>query len=152
MRSFVIAAVLAVGLAPTSPARADGGPFGVGLVVGEPTGVTGAYHLSERLRIDAALGIDLFDDNVLYVHADLLFVLPDLLSSGTASLRPYLGPGAFVVEAGGDVGLGGRGPIGLSLELRRAPVEIFLELALSVLLVPDVHGDIGGALGFRYYF
>src|ERR1051325_1530873 len=143
--------VLVVVLAAAAPAHADGGPLGIGIIAGEPTGLTGEYRLSDRTAIDMALGFDLFADRDLYVHADFLFVLPDLLSGGSVGLSPYLGPGGFLVAVHAVV-LGARVPFGLSLDFTKAPLQIFLELAPRLEIIPDVHLDRGGALGFRYYF
>ena len=55
-------AILAVIVFAGSSAHAEGGPFGLGLVVGTPTGPTIEYKLSSHTAIDAALGIDLFVD------------------------------------------------------------------------------------------
>jgi len=147
MRTLVLAAVLAA----ASPAHADRGPLGIGIIAGEPTGLTGEYRLSDRTAIDMALGFDLFADRDLYVHADFLFILPDLLGGGSVGLSPYLGPGAFLVAVH-DVVLGARVPFGLSLDFTKAPLQIFIELAPRLEIIPDVHLDLGGALGFRYYF
>lgn len=147
MRTLVLAAVLAA----ASPAHADRGPFGIGIIAGEPTGATGEYRLSGRTAIDAAVGFDVFAGNDLYVHADFLFILPDLLGGGSVGLSPYLGPGGFLVAAG-DLVLGARVPFGLSLDFTKAPLQIFIELAPRLELVPDVNLDLGGAIGFRYYF
>jgi hypothetical protein len=111
VRRAAIVVALVVLTATPSTARAEGGPFGLGIILGE-----------------------------------------DLLGGGSVGLSPYLGPGAFVVDIADGIGLGGRIPFGLSLDFRRAPIQIFGEITFSLLVVPDVHGDIGGAIGFRYYF
>lgn len=147
----VLALVLALVFAP-APARADGGPFGLGIVLGEPTGITGLYRFGDRTAVDISLGIDALDDNGFYVHGVFLFFLPDLLGGGSVGLSPYLGPGAFVADAGNDVALGARVPFGLSLDFRRAPIQIYGEIAVGLLLVPDVDLGLGGAVGFRYFF
>lgn len=152
-RAAAALAALTLSLAWSPPAAA--GPFGIGLVVGRPTGVTGAYELSDKTALAAAVGLDLFDGRHGYLQFDFLFILPELVS-GSASLSPYVGPGAFLTDVGGRgsdrFGLGGRVPFGLSLDFAKAPIQIFLEISLNLLLVPDIHGDIAGALGFRYYF
>jgi hypothetical protein len=149
-------AILALGIAfASTPAHAEGGPFGLGLVVGTPTGLTIEYKLSPRTAIDAALGVDLFVDRHVYVQGDFLFLLPDLLGGGTVALVPYLGPGVFVADfngRNGGAGFGVRAPFGLSLDFTRAPLQIFVEFSLGLELSPDVHLGVGGALGFRYYF
>jgi hypothetical protein len=151
-------------------AGADGGPFGLGLIVGEPTGITGLYELGDTTAIDGAIGLDDFGFDGIYIHADFLFILPNLLSGGSVGLRPYLGPGGFLVLGGRDrggnsgsgssgsggggkgSGVGVRVPFGLSLEFRRAPLQIFAEIAPELEVVPDPDFGLGGALGFRYYF
>jgi hypothetical protein len=134
-----------------APARADSGSFGIGLILGQPTAITGANELSDHTAIDAALGLALFDGRDFYLHVEFLYTLPALVSGGDVSLSPYLGIGGWTVAAGKTV-LGARAPFGLSLDFNRAPVQIFLEASLLVALVPDSAADIRGALGFRYYF
>ncbi len=168
MTNSSIVLVAAIALHPPL-AWADGGPLGLGIVVGDPTGITGMYKVGSTTAIDAAIGLDDFGIDGVYVHADYLFILPNLLSGGSASLSPYLGPGAFLVLGRGDGDRGGSGsgssggggkdsgaglhvPFGLSLEFRRVPLQIFLELSTQLQIVPDLDFDLGGALGFRYYF
>jgi len=155
MRLLLLASIV-LATAGSTPARADGGPFGLGIILGTPTGITGAYELSAKTAIDAAVGLDLIEDQHLYVHVDFLFKLPDLLSGGSVGLSPYLGVGGFLTDFGNKaddrVGLGARVPFGLSLDFRRAPLQIFGEAVVGMLLVPDVDFGISGALGFRYYF
>jgi hypothetical protein len=144
-------AFVSIMVAIPSAARADGGPLGLGLILGQPTGITGAYRVSERNTIDAAIGLDVLNNShQLYVHADFLFVLTDLLSGETAGLKPYLGPGAYVTANGFSLGV--RVPLGLSLEFHRAPLQLFLEAVPALHLIHRVNFGIGGALGFRYYF
>ena len=146
-------AILALGIVfASSSAHAEGGPFGLGLVVGTPTGLTVEYKLSSRTAIDGALGIDLFVDRHVYVQADFLFLLPDLLGDASLALVPYLGPGAFAADFKGGAGFGVRAPFGLSLDFTRVPLQIFGEFSLGLELVRDVHLGVGGAVGFRYYF
>lgn len=150
MRTLILAAFVIV--LSAAPARAERGAFGIGIIAGQPTGVTGEYRMSDRTAIDLAVGIDLFSDNDLYVHGDFLFILPDLLGGGSVGLSPYLGPGLFFVNGNNDVFLGARVPFGLSFDFTKAPLQIFLELAPILVVVPDADLDIGGAIGFRYYF
>ena len=153
MQRFLVCVVLTL-VGTASPAQA--GPFGLGIILGTPTGITGAYQLSGSTAIDAAVGLDLIDDQHIYVHVEFLYILPNLLSGGSVGLSPYLGVGGFVTDFGkradDRVGLGARVPFGLSLDFQRAPLQIFGEAVVGILLVPDVDVGIGGAIGFRYYF
>lgn len=149
MRATVL--VLALVVSWSAPAGAETGSFGLGLIVGQPTGITGAYQLSDNTAIDAALGLDLFDDRDFYLHAEFLYYLPTLVDASSIELDAYLGIGGFFV-AHGDATIGARAPFGLSLGFKSVPLELFLELSLRLSLVPGVHGDVRGAGGFRYYF
>jgi len=143
--------VLLLAVLWSGSARAEAGSFGLGLIVGQPTGLTGAYELSDNTAIDAALGLALFDDRDFYLHVEFLYFLPTLVSGGDFDLRAYLGIGGWVVTHNDPV-LGARAPFGLSLDFANAPLQIFLEASVLLALVPDVGGDVRGALGFRYYF
>jgi len=144
---------LLVTLAPTAArAESDHGPFGIGLIVGQPTGLTMEFELSEHTALDAAVGFDLFNDRRFYAHLEFLYFLPTLVNADSLSLALYIGVGGFIVDHPDRVGLGVRAPLGLSLEFTAAPIEIFAEVALHLLLVPDVDADPGAALGIRYYF
>lgn len=143
--------VLAVVLLGGGTARAEGGPFGLGLVVGEPTGITGELKLTEHTALDGAVGISLFDDRDFYFHLEFLYFLPELIHGSSVSLSAYLGIGGYMV-AHRETNVGARVPFGLSLEFTAVPLEIFLEVAFKLRFIPEVDPDVGGALGFRYYF
>src|SRR5690606_28092866 len=125
---------------PSTPARAEAGAFGLGLILGQPTGITGAYGLSERTAIDAALGLTIFDGRDFYVHGEFLWYLPPLVRGSSAELSAYLGIGGFLVTHDDPV-IGARAPFGLSLDFAAAPIELFLEVSVLLAVVPDFHGD-----------
>lgn len=143
--------VLLAALVWSVPARADSGSFGLGLILGQPTGVTGAYQLSDNTMIDGALGLGWVDDRDFYLHVEFDYFLPTLVRGNSVELSAYLGIGGFFV-AHHDPGIGARAPFGLSLDFTSVPLQIFLEASLLFLVVPDVDLDVRGALGFRYYF
>src|SRR5690606_25478587 len=107
----------------SAPARAESGAFGLGLIVGQPTGLTGAYELSDRTAIDAALGLAIFDDRDFYVHVEFLWYLPTLLRGDGVELSAYLGIGGFLVTHDDPV-IGARAPFGLSLDFSAAPLQL----------------------------
>jgi hypothetical protein len=146
------AAILLVALS-AAPARADrapGGDFGLGIILGQPTGLTLEFFVASSQSIDLAIGLDAFNRGGFYVHGDYLFYLPSLVRGRSVSLSPYLGPGVFV--AGGRPDVGVRVPFGLSLDFRTAPLKLFLEVAPHLRLVDDVRLRIAAAVGFRYFF
>jgi hypothetical protein len=159
-----ILAVLSISLAQAKEASAKGafqGDFGLGLILGSPTGLSGEVRLARTTSIDFAVGLDAFDDEDTYFHLDYLIYLTDLSRGGSLGVPIYLGVGGNVYDHGGDFGddmhIGARIPFGLALAFRRTPVQFFFELALNVLVVEDHDHDhdrvrLNGAIGFRVYF
>jgi hypothetical protein len=149
--AFILVAASSLAV-PAVAHAARGGALGIGLIVGDPTGITGAYRMGNHTAVDVAVGLDELDHDSVYVHAEFLFILGDLLRGGSVSLGPYVGVGGFLVDFKDDIGIGARAPFGLSLDFHAAPLQIFLEVAAFILLVPDTNSDLGVALGLRYYF
>lgn len=144
--------ILVVALSSSNARAEDGGSFGLGLIVGQPTGITGAYQLSERTALDGALGLGWIDARRFYFHLEFDYFLPTLISGSSVSLSAYLGVGGFFYDLDNDAGLGVRVPFGLSLDFTSVPLQIFGEVPLLFFLTPDFDIDVRGAIGFRYYF
>jgi hypothetical protein len=149
---LVLVAVVTV-LASSRVADAQssrGGDVGLGIVLGDPTGFSAMFRLGGTGALDLAVGVDVFGDDDFYVHLEYIHFLNDLSGGGAAGVVPYLGIGGFFIT---DVDfIGARAPFGLAIEFNRAPIQIFAELALFLLVEPDVDLDVGGAIGFRYFF
>ena len=141
------------------PGGLSGGDLGLGLMVGEPTGVSGQFNVSGPAlgiaklgtALNAAVGLDLLDDGDLYVHLDYILLVDNLVSGGSVNLPFYVGLGGFVV-AKDNAKAGARVPFGLQLDFKSAPVHLFAEIVLRLKLIDDVDVGVAGALGFRYFF
>lgn len=154
-RSLVLASLLLVAGAPA--ARAD---LGVGVFVGQPTGLDVKIGLERRTALDVVIGWDRLDDGRRgYVHATFLANLA--VARGRSVRVPLrLGVGGAVYDGGGDLGdetnVAVRAPIELGLLFRRTPLELYGELALKLTLVDGgaddeaIDGD--GGVGLRVYF
>ena len=78
MRFVLLAAAIAI--AAPARARADGdlsrgsdkGTLGVGIILGEPTGITAKLYLKDDVAIQAAVG-SAFIGGGLHLHADYVF-------------------------------------------------------------------------------
>jgi len=129
------------------PVTAKGEGIGLGIIFGEPTGLSGKMWLGGNTAIVGAAAWSFGDNGAIHLHADYLFHKNDLLEF--ASL--YYGLGVKV-KLTDDVQLGIRIPVGLVHKLNDAPIDIFLEIVPGVNLVPSTGFGVNGGLGARYYF
>ncbi len=141
-------------------------PFGLGVVLGDPTGLSAKLYLGSGANaIDFALAFDTYDSrdrydgDALYFHATYLWH-PSVLASGSVAEMPWhVGVGGFAESDrfggrndGYDDGIGVRVPIGLDVNLEGAPIQFFGDIALRVGILPGTYIDFDLGLGARYYF
>jgi len=158
--------VLLVGwLLVASPAHAAGGPFGLGIILGEPTGLSAKVFLADSHAVDAALDWSFVDD-ALYVHADYLLHFPGLFGARMPGAPrhqwlPYVGIGGKVLlrddrsRPKGEESrnrLGARVPFGLAWHPPTVSVDVFLEVVPALVLLPETDFDLDAGLGVRYFF
>jgi hypothetical protein len=152
--ALIILCVAAVsGMAHAQTGR-SGGNTGLGVIFGEPTGVSFKYWTSRTIAFDAAAAWSFVNGGSFQIHADLLFHSFDVFRVERGRMALYYGFGGRVKTKTDTEGarVSFRLPIGISYELERAPVEIFVEVAPMLDLTPKTQGNIGGGIGFRYYF
>ncbi|MDK2976370.1 MAG: hypothetical protein PWP06_845, partial [Candidatus Marinimicrobia bacterium] len=111
MKKLIIFMVVAfVLIAGPVALKAEG--LGLGIILGEPTGLSGKMWMGGNTAVDAAAAWSFGDNGALHLHADYLFHKNDLMEF--ASL--YYGLGAKV-KLMDDVQVGIRVPVGLVHEL-----------------------------------
>jgi hypothetical protein len=125
--------------------------LGLGLVFGEPTGLSAKLWTSERTALDAALAWSFSEAGWLHLHADFLMHNYDLISVSEGKFPVYFGLGAYLAFSS-ELGLGARVPLGLAYQFEGAPVEAFAEIAPGLSLFPAIGLYIGGGIGARYFF
>lgn len=146
-------------------ANVQGRDLGLGIGLGDPTGVNLKNFVGERNAFDVHVGFGAAWGRRLRLHADYLWHFP--LTRSTVELDAYLGAGAKIgmygVGRSGPDGrgvnlltVGGRVPFGLALVPPDVPIDVFLEVAPGVRVVTGGGGFVGGfvdaLLGVRYYF
>lgn len=148
-----IAAILLAVLSANTYAKQD---LGLGVIVGEPTGLSLKYWLDEDRAIDAAAAWSFSGHDSFQLHADYLFHRFDIFETGevTGKMPLYYGLGARVKDKDkdDDTAFGLRIPLGITYLFADAPFDLFAELVPIVNLAPDVDVDINAAIGFRFYF
>jgi hypothetical protein len=141
------------------------GVFGLGLIVGEPTGLSAKLYLSDDTAVDAAVGWAMFGGG-FHVHADYLWHPWVLESRDSFVLPAYVGLGGRLMQhrrgrgAGNDVHLGARAVVGMLFDFKDVPLDVFAEVAgvFEYRLGGDDPDHRGFALalnagaGVRYYF
>jgi hypothetical protein len=127
---------------------------GLGVMAGEPTGISLNVWTSTDRAIDAAAGWSIGEDGWLYVHCDYVFhgyEFPGEPAEG--SVPYYFGIGSRVLfRDGDDSRIGIRVPFGVNYAFEDGRFDVFLELAPIMDLVPETEFDFGGGIGARYYF
>jgi hypothetical protein len=127
--------------------------FGLGIILGEPTGISGKYWLEEKKAIDFALGYGLLGDKSRFsLHVDYLYHTDnDFIEN--LGMPVYYGFGVRLRTHSSERGsLGVRGVMGVLQNLDKYPVEIFLEVVPVFQLLPETKLKLDAAIGGRYYF
>lgn len=152
-RIILISILLTVVLFSSANAR-TGGNFGLGIIVGEPTGLSGKLWMSGRSAVDGGVSWSFTDNASFHLHADYLLHNFALIEMERGSLPLYFGIGGRIKFAEGDRDdkISIRIPVGLDYLFEAAPLDVFIELVPMLDLAPDTDFDFAGGLGFRYYF
>lgn len=127
----------------------NAGKTGLGVMIGEPTGITLKSWTSQNTAFDVGLAWSLSGNDDIYVHADHQWHKPLEVEKGSLSF--FYGIGARAIFSN-DTFFGARIPLGLSYLAPEAPLEFYLEVAPVINLIPDTDGDADGGIGIRYYF
>ncbi|MBK9071720.1 MAG: hypothetical protein IPL79_12070 [Myxococcales bacterium] len=147
-----------------APGSDEKGAFGVGLILGEPTGLSARLYLANDAALQASVGAAFVGRGV---QATLDYVIhPWVLENHASFVLPaYVGFGARVIQyrdrgdADAEVrtfAVGARAVAGLLFDFRELPLDAFVEAAgvAELELGDGVHAGLGLniGLGARYYF
>ncbi|MCU0342410.1 MAG: porin family protein [Ignavibacterium sp.] len=126
--------------------------FGLGILVGEPTAVSAKYWTSGSTAFDFGIGYSFEKNSYLNIHADYLFHVKNIFETAE-NISLYYGPGArlrFVENA--TTRLGFRFDVGLVWIPRNAPIDVFIEVAPLLDIIPETDFSFNGGIGVRYFF
>ena len=126
--------------------------FGLGVIVGEPTGISVKDWLTGKTAIDGAIAWSFERETSFHIHADYLIHAFDEFDS-TENVPLYYGIGGRLKTSnGGDARLGVRGVIGIGYLFREAPIDLFFEIAPILDVAPRTELSVNGGFGARYFF
>jgi len=132
--------------------------WGLGIIIGEPTGISAKYALGRSHMLHGALTFSLGDKNSIYLHGDYLWRNHGLISA--EDLAVYYGLGAKVKLDGENRNKGKpsstklalRVPVGMNYVFPSAPFDLFAEIIPILNLFPNVDIGVKIAIGGRYLF
>jgi hypothetical protein len=147
--------------------------FGLGLELGEPSGLNGKYFLSPSGALDFGVGYIYqyyYYGDGLHIYADYLWHPTSLASAQAFELPFYIGGGLRLWDFNycylGNCGysssaIGIRVPIGIAFDFNRVPLDFFIQLVPVVDFITGTYYDqyrdrthlgIDFSVGIRYWF
>jgi hypothetical protein len=139
---------ITVSLFNTSKAQYRPGNTELGVILGEPTGVSLQLWQSGTTAIDGALAWSFGKNDKIHIHADYLIHNP--LEVDRGSLTFYYGIGARAILTD-EAHFGARIPVGLQYIIPDSRVSLFFEAAPIFDLIPATDFDVNGGIGVRYF-
>ncbi len=149
--------------------KAHAGPpmgrdFGLGIMVGEPTGFTGKLWMRDNTALAFTLGssylgkvrigmdylwhFDAFNSNVVKLYAG-----PGVaVGIGASNGWWYTDKGKPYYRTTDETGFGARALFGMNIIPRNTPIEFFGEVGVMIGLLPENFTNTEFALGARFYF
>jgi hypothetical protein len=145
------------------PIAAQDHGFGLGIILGEPTGLSAKYWTSNTNAFDFGLGLavgsDRISNNDYYYESSRVHFHVDYLWHSFNAIRSserfplYYGIGARFNSGGGyDGSFGIRGVFGIAWFPHSTPIDIFAELVPVFQITQSAGFGIDAGLGIRYYF
>ncbi|UCC12430.1 MAG: hypothetical protein JSW02_02525 [candidate division WOR-3 bacterium] len=133
--------------------------YGIGVILGSPTGLTGKMMLGRTSAIAVNAGWSFWPSSGFHITGDYQFLFPGSFADEDGrpinSLIPYLGLGGrvrFKSDDDDDDDFQAGVRFGGGIEYLPTPMGIFIELYPVVNLIPSTKFAFEGGLGFRIYF
>jgi hypothetical protein len=119
----------------------------LGVIIGEPTGISAKFWTSGRSAVDLGVAWSLGDSGNMHLHSNYLWHF--WMQPGTAF---YLGLGGRLLLKN-ETEFAARIPLGLQFNVDRR-LSLFFELAPTMPLIPETSSDlaINGGAGVRLRF
>lgn len=153
---FLLPAVLP----SVADAQLDG--LGVGIVAGDPTGLCLKSWLSQKSALEVAAAWSFEGEGGFFLAADYVLHSFGIMDEPDADLDGLMftyGIGGKIYfrdgndeDDEGEVVLGLRIPLGLCYPFEGAPVDMFVQLAPVMDVVPETELGLNGGIGARLYF
>lgn len=140
--------IFALGSFIDAEAQTRPGDTELGIILGEPTGLSLKVWQSDATAFDAAVAWSFGNNESVHIHAD--YLRHSWLEVDKGSMAIYYGLGARALLSNNSR-FGARIPIGLEYILPDTPLGLFFEVAPILDLVPATEFDVNGGIGIRYF-
>lgn len=151
-KTVVITTLLLVALVAVAEAKPRGN-VGLGIIIGEPTGIDLKVFLGEVNAIEGAAAWSLSGNNEFHLQVDYLYHFYDWIKVEKGLLPVFFGVGGrLVLRENADDLLGIRFPVGLTYEFAGGVFDVFGEIVPVLNVTPDTDFDLEGAIGVRFWF
>lgn len=144
--------VAGFGAASAAGGRPVGGTWELGVILGEPTGLSAKYWMSEVTALDFGAAWSFQENGNFHLHVDYLYHNYNIFKVEQGSLPLYFGIGGRVRFDENDTRLGLRLVLGAEYLVEEYPMSVFFEVAPIVDLAPETEASLNGGLGIRYVF
>ena len=146
-----VAALIMLAISTDSFARKDG--FGLGVIIGEPTGPSFKVWTGNNTAIDGAVAWSLDGNDDMHLHMDYLIHDFSIAKVDKGRFPLYYGIGGRIRFHDGnqDDQIGVRIPVGMAYLFAKSQLELFFEVVPIVDLAPDTELDFNGGVGIRFY-
>ncbi|HUW68601.1 MAG TPA: hypothetical protein VMX33_00075 [bacterium] len=131
------------------------GPMGIGIFLGQPTGLTFEMDLSTSSWVDFKAAWNLAGPKGGYsilLQGNYEYAFPGMFAIESELFTPFFGGGAVVDINDTNVNFGVRVPAGIAYRFRHIPLELFIEAGIDVYLFPSFALGGSGGLGARLRF
>jgi hypothetical protein len=138
--------------------------FGLGVIIGEPTGISAKLWTSSVNAFDFGLGWSVGGDRIgrykgnydggsrVHFHMDYLWHSFEAIHSSERFPLYYGIGGRINSGAGYDGSAAVRGVFGIAWLPHATPIDVFLELVPSLQITPSTGFGLDAGIGARYFF
>ena len=147
-----LAKIILVLILFSSLSFAQSNGFGLGILLGQPSAISAKLWTTSSTAFDFGLGYSFESQNRVHIHADYLFHVKNIFNT-TENISLYYGPGARLkLYENDDSRFGVRFDVGLVWIPRNTPIDVFLEIAPILDIIPETSFAMNGGIGVRYFF
>ncbi|MBI4549134.1 MAG: hypothetical protein HY707_14215 [Ignavibacteriae bacterium] len=153
MKNIILATsvIVCLLLVTTSSLSQDRG-FGIGVIVGEPTGISMKGWLSSTSALDVGLAWSFAKETSFHIHGDYLLHSFNVFKTQERIPLYYGIGGRIKTGRREDDRVGLRMVVGIGYIFRDAPVDLFVEVAPILDLAPSTDFRMNAGLGARFFF